>query len=116
MRGGGTAGAEVVGRADEAAAEMVHPDPVDHHAGGQGVVGVSQPAGKGQATAGGAGRLGRCTPLQGTPVAEHNRDLGTDRRAGGQRVTATQQGGLDLAGQVVQGADFLEMDPASLPG
>ena len=38
--------AEIVGRADQALAEMVLPDPVDHDAGRQRVVGARQPVGQ----------------------------------------------------------------------
>ena len=61
--------AEVLGRLDQARAEMVLPDPVDGHAGRQRVVGTSQPARQAEAVA---------------------------RRAGGQRRQARRDARLDL--------------------
>ena len=38
--------AEIIGSADQALAEMMLPDPVDHDAGGQRIVGARQPVGQ----------------------------------------------------------------------
>ena len=51
--------AEVVAGLDEAAAEVALPDAVDHHAGGERVLRIGDPAGQGEAAAGGGRREGR---------------------------------------------------------
>ncbi len=51
VRWGEPSAAEVVLGGDEATAEVVLPDPVDHHAGGQRIGRPSQPIGQGEAAA-----------------------------------------------------------------
>ena len=51
--------AEIVGRSDDALAEMMLPDAVDHHARGQRVVGAGEPTGQGQTPAAAAIACGR---------------------------------------------------------
>ena len=46
MRGGLAQTAEIVGRRHDAAAEVILPDPVGHHAGRPRVVAVGQPVGR----------------------------------------------------------------------
>ena len=51
--------AEIAGRADQAATEMILPDPVDDDASRQRIVGPGQPSGQSQAAARSIGRAGR---------------------------------------------------------
>ena len=52
MRGAVAHAAEVVGRADDAGAQMVMPDPIDDDAAGQRMMGSTQPSSEGQVTTG----------------------------------------------------------------
>src|SRR5437867_4191950 len=56
---------EVVGRADEAAAEMILPDAVDHHAGGKWVVWPGEPASEFEPAAA-LGAFGQCAAAEGS--------------------------------------------------
>src|SRR5437879_944802 len=56
---------EVVGRADEAAAEMILPDAVDHHAGGKRVVWPGEPASEFEPAAA-LGAFRQCAAAEGS--------------------------------------------------
>ncbi len=56
MRGTLAHAAEIVGRADDAASEMIMPDAIHHHARGQRIFGIGDPAGKLGARRGRVGR------------------------------------------------------------
>src|SRR5262245_47430247 len=58
MTGGFTARAEIIGGIDQAASEMMLPDPIDHHACGEGVGRTRQPSCELQSPAAGIGGQG----------------------------------------------------------
>ena len=71
MRRGAAADAEVVGRGDEAAAEVMLPDPIDHHPRREGVIGARQPLGKLEPAAPRDSSRERCLPEHGDESSRH---------------------------------------------
>jgi hypothetical protein len=86
--------AEVVGSGDEAAAEVVLPEAVHQHAGGERMVGARDPAGERQSSAaapwwGGRGEPEGC----GGGIAQGGGEAGLDQWAGRVRVAAQEDVG-----------------------
>ena len=94
-----TVEAKVIGSVDQSLSEMVLPDPIHHHAGGQRITGIGNPIGKAE-SAFPLGRIGGKTQL--------GRE-GTNRResAGGD----LRPGFFDFASQIDDGRFRLEAHP-----
>jgi hypothetical protein len=81
--------AEIAGRLDERLAEVMLPQPVHHHPGGQRMIGPHQPSGEGQPASRRPGVGPRLLNVEGRlPVCQHRRHAGTDKLARRERVAA----------------------------
>ena len=120
--------AKIVRRGHDPLAEMMHPEPIDQHAGRQRMIGLRQPAGKRQAPAAGlddlslirAGSIcdgligagsvsdGRRLPVKGPGGGQDRQRARFDFAARIQVIAAPQEMGLRLAGQIVEGANLRE--------
>ena len=106
--GGCPGRAEVVGRGDDPFAEVVQPDPVDHHARGQRMAGLGEPFREGQPAAAGRGVLRGARPGERLRRGERLQHARLDFAAGLSVVAALEDRRLRFTRQVVEGADFGE--------
>ena len=108
--------AEVVGRGNDPLAKVEQPDPVDHHARGQRMAGLSQPLRKCQPAAAGTRVLSRGRPgerLRGGECPDHSRP---DFAAGLSVLAPLENRRLHVTRQVVKGTDLGECSFRGLLG
>ncbi len=85
---------EIIQGVDDSPAEVMFPDPVDHHPGGEGMIRAGEPAREGQASAGGGGSFpGRGRPKRLSLLAESGENTGLDRPSGSQVAASFEQVG-----------------------